>query len=181
MKLKSLLKILPILCLSCGLNLDASEPKSDTEKAGDLFLILLPSTAYVSTYMMDDEKGREEFYKSFLTNAGLTYSLKYTVNEERPDKSDNQSFPSGHTSATFQSAVFIHKRYGLTYAIPAYMVATFTGWSRVDAKKHYTKDVLAGALIGTCSSLYFTSSYQNLSIMPIVERDHIGMQLAYKW
>lgn len=181
MKLKYLLKFFIIFPFFYSLNLYANEPKSNTEKLGDLFLILLPSTAYASTYIKDDIQGRDEFYKSFLVNGGITYSLKSTVDAERPDKSGNDSFPSGHTSVTFQSAVFIHKRYGLKNAILPYIAASFTGWSRVDAQKHHTRDVLAGGLIGACSSLYFTSSYQNLALLPIIEKDNIGMQLTYKW
>ena len=94
-----------------------------------------------------------------LTEA-LTYGLKYGIDKERPDKSNEHSFPSGHTSTTFQSAAFIHKRYGFKYSIPAYALAGFTGFSRINAKKHDGWDVFVGAVIGIGSSYLFTTEYQ---------------------
>ncbi len=69
-------------------------------------------------------------------------------------------FPSGHTSTTFQSASFIQRRYGWKYGIPAYALAAFTGYSRINAQKHDGWDVLAGAVVGIGSSYLFTTPYQ---------------------
>jgi membrane-associated phospholipid phosphatase len=132
----------------------------DTEKTATVLQIMIPSIAYGTTRYFDDEEGQIQFYKSFGTNIGVTYGLKYGVKRERPNREDNYSFPSGHTSATFQSASFIHKRYGLKYALPAYIGATFVGWSRVYSEQHYTHDVVAGAVIGSGFSYYFTTPYK---------------------
>lgn len=134
---------------------------SGIETAGDIVAVAIPAIAYGSTYYMDDPEGRDQFYKSFATNAVVTYGLKKAVDKERPDHSDNDSFPSGHTSVAFQGASFIHKRYGLEYSIPAYIGATFVGYSRVEADKHDTTDVLAGAALGVASSMFLTKSYHN--------------------
>lgn len=143
---------------------------NSTEKAGDIIQVLIPSIAYGTTFYLDDEEGRNQFYKSFGTNLAVTYGLKYAVNRERPNGGDH-SFPSGHTSAAFQGAAFIHKRYGINYAIPAYLGAAFVGYSRVDADKHYTSDVIAGAVIGTLSSFYFTTEYQGYTVKPTVNNN----------
>ncbi|WP_366017073.1 phosphatase PAP2 family protein [Lutibacter sp.] len=82
------------------------------------------------------------------------------MNKNRPDGSDLNSFPSGHTSVTFQSASFLQKRYGLTYGIPAYIIASFTGYSRINANKHDLWDIFAGAIIGIGSTYLFTTPYQ---------------------
>jgi membrane-associated phospholipid phosphatase len=66
--------------------------------------------------------------------------LKYSVPRERPEGSDT----SGHTSAAFSGATFIHRRYGWKYGIPAYLAVAFVGWSRVESGKHYSDDVLRG-------------------------------------
>ena len=143
---------------------------SKIEKGGDIVQLLIPSIAYASTFYMEDEKGRDEFYKSFFSTFATTHILKRTVRERRPNKSNNLSFPSGHTSASFQGATFIHKRYGIKYAIPAYIGASFVGYSRVYGDEHYTHDVLAGAIIGSGFSYYFTSAYKikGMNILPIV-------------
>lgn len=139
------------------------------EKLGDVIQVLIPTTGWLTSIYIDDDEGTDQFYKSFFSTLGTTYTLKYTVNEERPDGSSNTSFPSGHTSASFQGASFIHFRYGFKYAIPAYLGATFVGYSRVYAKKHYTHDVVAGAIIGTSFSYYFTTPYKvgEVSVEPV--------------
>ena len=135
--------------------------KSDIETAGDIIAVTIPAIAYGSTYYMDDPEGRQQFYKSFATNAVATYGLKKAIDKDRPDHSDDDSFPSGHTSIAFQGASFIHKRYGLEYSIPAYVGAIFVGYSRIEADKHHTSDVLAGAALGVASSMFLTKSYHN--------------------
>ena len=152
----------------------------ETETIGDTLLVLIPSLTYGTTLYLDDKEGKNQFYKSFATNAGVTYGLKYAVNRTRPNGKP-YSFPSGHTSATFQSASFIHKRYGLKYAIPAYLGATFVGYSRVDAKAHHTSDVIAGAIIGTLSGFYFATKQKKFNIQPLAMKSGYGISIDYKW
>jgi len=137
------------------------------ETSGDIIQILIPLSAYGTTYYLDDQDGRIQFYKSFSSTVLLTHTLKYTVREERPNGNNTQSFPSGHTSAAFQGASFIHYRYGLKKAILPYMMASFVAYSRVYSKQHYIHDVAAGALIGTFSNYYFTTKYKDITIKPI--------------
>ena len=60
--------------------------KSNTEKAGDILQIAIPLVAYGTTLYLNDEEGKNEFYKSYGTTLGMTYALKYTVREKRPPK-----------------------------------------------------------------------------------------------
>ena len=153
--------ITALLLSGSALAITPAYAKSDIETAGDIIAVTIPAIAYGSTFYMDDPEGRQQFYTSFATNAVATYGLKKAIDKERPDHSDNDSFPSGHTSVAFQGASFIHKRYGLEYSIPAYVGATFVGYSRIDADKHDTTDVLAGAALGVASSMFLTKSYHN--------------------
>ncbi len=150
--------------------------------AGDVVMLAIPAMAYASTYYMDDPSGRNEFYKSFATNTAATYGLKALIKEDRPDGSGNDSFPSGHTSVAFQSAAFIQKRYGFEYSVPAYIGATFVGYSRVKSHKHRTSDVLAGAALGVASSLLFTTQYNNqLQIGASLAPDSYQLALSYQF
>ena len=142
---------------------DTSETKPQigtTQKIGDVFLIALPVTTFVATLIKGDTKGAWQFTKGFALTEALTYGLKITINKPRPDLSNDNSFPSGHTSTVFHSAGFIHRRYGFKYSIPAYVIAGFTAASRVDSKKHDVLDIIAGAAIGLGSNLLFTTEYQ---------------------
>jgi PAP2 superfamily len=85
-----------------------------------------------------------------------TMALKYSVKEERPDQSDDLSFPSGHTSIAFTNAALLYYEYkdsNLWYASSGFLFATATGILRIANNKHYTSDVLAGAGIGLASGL----------------------------
>ncbi len=142
---------------------DANQTKihvGTTQKIGDVVLFTLPIATIGTSIIIGDKKGTWQFTKGLLLTAGVTYGLKYTINKQRPDMSNANSFPSGHTSTTFHSAGYIHRRYGFKYSIPAYALAGFTAASRVDSKKHDALDVLAGAVIGLGSNLLFTTKHQ---------------------
>ncbi|HAT75753.1 MAG TPA: PAP2 family protein [Flavobacterium sp.] len=83
-------------------------------------------------------------------------ALKHTVKEPRPDRSDDFSFPSGHTSIAFTNAALLYYEYkdsNIWYASSGFLFATATGVLRIANNKHYTSDVLAGAGIGLASGL----------------------------
>ncbi|MDX1811454.1 MAG: phosphatase PAP2 family protein, partial [Gammaproteobacteria bacterium] len=149
------------------------------EVAGDVMQWILPLTAMGMTYMEHDPEGRAMFYQSFGATAGATYGIKLSVNRTRPNGAD-YSFPSGHTSASFSSAGFIHQRYGFEKGRWAYLAATFVGWSRIQAHKHYTSDVIAGAALGTLSS-YFLTFDQNVDLSAIKDHDILGIHIKWKW
>ncbi|MGE6246262.1 phosphatase PAP2 family protein [Psychrobacter proteolyticus] len=178
-------KYVPALLLASSLVIAApsyAENTSSIERAGDIVALTIPALAYGSTYYMNDREGRQQFYQSFAANLAVTYAVKSTVNKDRPDGSDNDSFPSGHTSLAFQGASFIHKRYGLEYSIPAYVGATFVGYSRVKADKHDMADVLAGAALGVASSMYLTKSYNDqLIITTNLAPDSYGLSVHYQF
>jgi membrane-associated phospholipid phosphatase len=130
------------------------------ETSGDILLFAMPAVALGSTIIIGDKKGTWQFTKGFLLNEAITLSLKGIISRERPNMKNNNSFPSGHTSTTFQSASFIQKRYGWKYGIPAYVLAVITGYSRSNSNQHDATDVLAGAVIGIGSAYLFTTPYQ---------------------
>jgi len=146
------------------------------EKSGDAVQVLIPVIAYGTTFYLDDTEGRTQFYKSFFINLTVTHGLKYTIDKQRPNGSD-RSFPSGHTSAAFQGAASIHKRYGLKYSVPAYIGASFVGYSRIESEHHYIEDVLAGAAIGIVSSFYFTEPYKGVVITSFADKGNYGIRI----
>jgi membrane-associated phospholipid phosphatase len=86
----------------------------------------------------------------------ITMGMKEAFPSIRPDRSDNKSFPSGHTSVAFAAAGTIHNRHGWEAGLPAYLVASFVGLSRVEARKHRVGDVLVGAALGIGTSHLIT-------------------------
>ncbi len=132
----------------------------EVETAGDIILATLPATAIATTLLIKDHEGLGQFAEGFFLNQILTFSLKGIIGKERPDGDGFDSFPSGHTSTTFQSASFIQRRYGWKYGIPAYALASFTGFSRINADRHDIADVLVGAALGIGCTYAFTTPYE---------------------
>lgn len=83
-----------------------------------------------------------------LVNIGYTTLLKTVVVRERPDGSNDSSFPSGHASNAFTLATVAERHYGWRAGGPAYAIAAAVGVSRIMRDKHYLSDVIAGAALG---------------------------------
>lgn len=86
---------------------------------------------------------------------GTVHLLKTTTHQIRPDQSDFQSFPSGHTATAFMGAELVYQEYkdqSVWYGVSAYAVAGLTGYMRIYNNKHWITDVAAGAGIGILSA-----------------------------
>ena len=126
--------------------------------SGDVLACLTPAASLATVLILQDWQGLKQ--------------------GERPDGSDNHSFPSMHASVSFTGAAFIQRRYGWKWGIPAYAVATYVGWSRTYAKKHDWWDVAAGAAMGIGSAYIFTRPFaqkHNLTLSPLAGDKHFGI------
>lgn len=166
-----------LLCFAISVPVHASD---GIETAGEVLTFLLPVMAAGLTVGFMDTEGMLQLGASGALTLGVTYGIKYTINETAPN-GDSHSFPSAHTSVSFASAEFMRKRYGWEYGIPAYVAATFVAFSRVEANDHYTNDVIAGAFIGIASSYLFTQPYQGWHIQPDVSQQYYGIRLSRTW
>lgn len=82
---------------------------------------------------------------------GAKTTLKAIIKEERPDHSDNKSFPSGHAAIAFAAARSIDKEFRkdcIWIPIAGYAAATAIGIERVASDRHHWYDVVAGAGVG---------------------------------
>jgi hypothetical protein len=107
-----------------------------------------------------DEKGALQAGLSIAAAQGVTQLLKRLIRKERPDGSNNRSFPSGHTATAFAAASSIMERRGPDEGLPAMGIAGLVGTARVQARKHDWADVAAGAAIGSASGLLSTKPRQ---------------------
>lgn len=169
----------------CALSLFFSIPlkaqKTETEKQGDFFQILLPSTALAASLLwQDQEDGSMQFLKAFASTFLITHGLKRIIDKTRPN-GGRHSFPSGHTSAAFMGAAFLEKRHGWSVGIPAYLLASYVGWTRVEAKQHDEWDVFVGATIGIVSSYFFTTKYKRHGLKLSVNQKGRTLVLAVQY
>lgn len=120
--------------------------------------LVLPFYAVSLVLYNDDlQLGLNQFLLGLVSTQAGVEILKRTIKEQRPNKSNNLSFPSGHTTASFYVANFIHKRYNFAQAFLPYIFASFVAFSRIRTKKHYFHDALAGALFAYTINNLFTS------------------------
>lgn len=85
----------------------------------------------------------------------IVFPSKKIIGEERPDKSNNMSFPSGHAAVAFSTAHFLFREYNDTnywISLSGYPFAVFTSVYRLINNKHWATDVIAGAGVGILST-----------------------------
>lgn len=110
--------------------------------------------------------------KASLFSLGITMALKKTINERRPGYPDDpDSFPSGHSSASFAFASVIAARHGWYWGGSAYALASFISFSRINDDYHYLHDVIFGMTIGASYGWgtyfnYKSKSNYTVSLLP---------------
>lgn len=99
--------------------------------------------------------------KTRITKAILAYGMtavvgrtgKMLIDEERPDGSAHNSFPSGHTATAFTGAELLRQDCGNLWGISGYAAGVYTASMRVVHKRHYWWDTAAGAAVGIGSAI----------------------------
>jgi hypothetical protein len=79
----------------------------------------------------------------------LVEPIKFATHRERPDGSNDQSFPSGHAAITFATATVLERHLGWRKSVLAYAIASYVAMSRMHDNRHYLSDVVFGAAVGT--------------------------------
>ena len=92
-----------------------------------------------------------DIMRAQLLGQAYAQALKFTVGRERPDGSNDQSFPSGHAASAFATATVLQRHYGWKVGVPATVVAGYVATARVHDNKHYLSDVIFGGAIGVAA------------------------------
>lgn len=117
--------------------------------------VALEATALGKSAVYEYWKGTGQF--GLGATLPTTEGLKRLVQSERPNRRDDRSFPSGHTSISFSAAGYLHARYGWEWGAPALVAAGRVSWTHVEAREHRWEDAIASAAIGTLSAHLLTS------------------------
>lgn len=135
---------------------------------------------------------------SYLIMGAVVNTIKSTTVSQRPDRTSNNSFPSGHTATAFMGAELLHQEYkdvSIWYSFSGYAVATATGFFRMYNNRHWLSDVAAGAGIGIISTkiayllypsinkLFFkeSSAKTKVSLVPYYGNKEVGFCLVSKF
>ena len=119
---------------------------SRLSQVGDFWGILSPLAVWA--IMLKSNMNKDYVSNAFVANIMSTYAIKSLSQRQRPDGSNNYSFPSGHTSNSFLAAELINQIEGMPLSIPFYLLSINTALSRITDKKHFLSDVVFGAAIG---------------------------------
>jgi membrane-associated phospholipid phosphatase len=151
--------------------------------AGEILRIAIPVGAAGWSLYRADYDGVLQLAVSKIIAEGVSFGLSHVIREQRPNKTDWHSFPSDSTAISFSAASYLQIRYGWDYGLPAYALAAFVGYSRVEAKEHHWGDVAAGALIGWGASELTTVRYRSLAVtaFPGHQGRPLGFSLAATW
>lgn len=141
---------------------------------GFLNVIYTVSAYTYGKYYNDIEslKAAEHMAKASFYSLGVTMTLKKLINEKRPGYPDDpDSFPSGHSSASFAFASVVAARHGWYWGGLAYTTAAFVSLSRINDDFHYLHDVLFGMTIGASYGWGLYHQYENgspyfLTVLP---------------
>jgi hypothetical protein len=131
-----------------------------------------------------------DFAQALAVDMVWTSALKYSLHRQRPNHGDFLSLPSGHTSAAFSLATVASRHYGWKLGVPAYLLASGIGLSRIESNKHYFSDVLAGAVLGVIVGRTVTrvdgepaAKHRRISIGPAtdVHGAGVGVNVSTSW
>ena len=173
---------IPGIAASLFIATPATADEDDWANASDIGRGALVVAALGLPAAQGDWEGAKQAAFSLGGTYAVTTGLKHVVEEERPDGSDDKSFPSGHTSSSFAAAATLHKRHGWQVGVPAHVLATFVGVARVKADKHFVHDVIAGALIGEAAGWLLTGrKNQKVQWLPWADSRGGGVIVAMRF
>jgi hypothetical protein len=177
--------------------INENKPLKNWSTVGNLLGVMIPNIAYIGLmeleyYAFNYQKARTRsviMAKATLYSELTTTMIKYIVREERPDKSDNYSFPSGHTTAAFSFASVVAMEHQWFYGLGAFALASFTAMSRMNDNRHFLHDVVAGATIGASYGLSIsTKEHERLKesnlgfhLLPTKDLDGLFLKIEKKF
>ncbi len=161
------------------------------DRLGNGFVLAGITGALLATsYSGENQKFRAMSFslaQGFIMTETIVQSIKATTDRYRPNRENENSFPSGHTSSMFTYATVISHYYGGKAGIPAYSVATLVGLSRIEKHKHYLSDVIAGATLGYLIGRTVVkvtdrrATSKKMTVSPVIGEETTGVSVRWTW
>lgn len=122
------------------------------DKIGDAEVVVsLTAGLFVAGRIAGNRRFRDMTYdlaQAQLVVSAIGVPMKTLVGRERPNGSNNRSFPSGHSYSWFAIATVVERHYGIWASLPAFGLWALTGLSRVANDAHHFSDMIGGAALG---------------------------------
>jgi len=134
--------------------------------------LLAPSGEQSGAWLTNKLKGFIVGGAAIGMSEGLVGILQPALDRGRPDGTP-QSFPSGHATAAASFSTLAAKNgAGLQLSAPTkfmydsglVLITAGTAWARVEAKRHYPADILAGMAIGHFLSAFVNDAFLGLDM-----------------
>ncbi|HVK62350.1 MAG TPA: phosphatase PAP2 family protein [Bdellovibrionales bacterium] len=126
-------------------------------------------------------------FESLIVTILLVSALKAAIQRNRPDGSDDDSFPSAHTAMAFSTATVLNEFYGWKWGVPAFMLAGLTAAARMQDNRHWLSDTVGGATIAILVGRAFSRSHlnklsqSNLNISPTFHEGGAGLVMRWEF
>ena len=162
---------------------------------GNIYSISTIGLFYLQGTFFKNDKSKETSLlglEAILLSSGIAQIPKITLRRYRPyqldpadswrwfGKFNNNSFYSGHTTASFALATIMAYEYSDHKWVPvvAYSIATLTGLSRIYDNKHWSSDVFLGATMGILIGKFIYKTHHKVIISP-VGRSGLGLHYNF--
>jgi membrane-associated phospholipid phosphatase len=125
-----------------------------------------------------------DIVRAQILSQSMVQVLKYTVRRDRPDHSDDKSFPSGHSASAFATATVLNRYYGWKVGVPAYALGSYVALARMSWNRHHASDVVMGAGFGIASARTVTMAVGktkfNIGVQPQTGGASLNFTKIYK-
>ena len=170
-----------------GFNIPTTVFQSGNVIGSFAFQVAAGAATYGIAKVVNNQKAADvgrDIVRAQIVSQVMVQTLKFTVQRERPDGSNSQSFPSGHSSSAFATAAVLHRHYGWKVGGPAYALGSYVALARMSWNRHHATDVVMGAGFGIAAARTVTmtvaKSKFNLGVQPQVGGASVNFTKIYQ-
>lgn len=153
---------------------------TDETRIGDKYVAYGVNAGIAGIQLWLDRENGAAHARALIFTGVTTLAMKEAFHRERPNQANHQSFPSGHTSSAFATATALTYAYGWKGGIPGFLMAGWTGASRIADDDHWFSDVVGGAFLGfiwgRAASHPLETDHSGHSLFyPVFQADQVGL------
>jgi membrane-associated phospholipid phosphatase len=174
-----------------GVNNGFNIPTTVFESGNLIGNVLFQLGAGVATYSAGKAMGNKkaayvgrDIIRAQLVSQVMVQVLKHSVRRDRPDQSNNKSFPSGHAASGFATATVLHRYYGWKVGVPAYALGSYISLARMSWNRHHATDVVIGAGFGIAAArtvtMQMAKSQFSVGVQPQAGGASVNFTKLYK-
>ena len=170
-----------------GFNIPTALFQSGNAIGSFAFQVASGAATYGVAKVVNNQKAADvgrDIVRAQIVSQVMVQTLKFTVQRDRPDGSNSQSFPSGHSSSAFATAAVLHRHYGWKVGAPAYALGSYVALARMSWNRHHATDVVMGAGFGIAAARTVTmtvaNSKFNLGVQPQVGGASVNFTKIYQ-